>query len=139
MMRRILTDTSGNMAIEFALVLPIFVLMVMGVAEVGFMMRERSTLDAAARAGLQVILLDPTDIDQAETMAQQIAPDAVVEAEVVCECPDGTPSACNTTCGGQLPLRFVSLTAITEWPLVFPWPGVPDPTILESFAEGRTQ
>jgi Flp pilus assembly protein TadG len=139
MMRRVLSDTRGNVAIEFALVAPIFALLIMGLADFGFMTRERSTLDAAARAGLQVILTDPGDTVLAEELAQEMAPDADVDADVACQCPDGTPTACNTTCSGQLPLRFVAMTATVEWPLLFPWPGLANPFVLESFAKGRTQ
>jgi Flp pilus assembly protein TadG len=138
-MRNILRDTRANAAIEFALVAPIFMLLIMGIAEFGFITRERSTLDAAARAGLQVILKDPLDTAEAEVLALAMAPDAAVDALAACECPDGTPTACNTTCSGQLPLRFVTVTATVEWPLLFPWPGLSDPMILGSLAEGRTQ
>lgn len=139
MMRELVADARGNVAVEFALVMPVFVLLVMGLAEFGFMARERSTLDAAARAGLQVILEDPTDTSDAEELALELAPGADVEAVTECECPDGTPTACNTTCSGALPLRFVTVTATADWPLIFPWPGVGDPVTLESMAEGRTQ
>jgi Flp pilus assembly protein TadG len=139
MMRRLIADTRGNVAVEFALVMPVFVMLVMGLAEFGFIARERSTLDAAARAGLQVILEDPTDTSEAEELALEIAPDADVEAVTECECPDGTPTGCNATCSGALPLRFVTVTATADWPLIFPWPGLDDPMTLESMAEGRTQ
>jgi Flp pilus assembly pilin Flp len=139
MMRRFVADTRGNIAIEFALVMPVFALMIMGLAEYGFITRERSTLDAAARAGLQVVLADPVDTTEAEELAQGMAPDAEVDAVVACLCPDGNPTACNTMCAGQLPLRFVTMFASIEWPLLFPWPGIDNPMILQSMAEGRTQ
>lgn len=139
MMRRLLPDTRGNVALEFALVAPIFALMVIGLADFGLMTRERSTLDAAVRAGLQVILTDPGDTSQAEALALEMAPDAEVEAIVACECPDGAPTACNTACSGQLPLRFVTMTAMVEWQMLFPWPGLTNPFVLDSLAEGRTQ
>ncbi|MGE4064154.1 MAG: TadE/TadG family type IV pilus assembly protein [Rhodospirillaceae bacterium] len=139
MTKRLVTDAHGNVAIEFALLMPFFALMIMGLAELGFMTLERSTLDAAARSGLQVILADPADTAQAETLAQDIAPDADIDASVACECPDGTATACNTTCSGELPLRFVTVTATEDWPLLFPWPGIDDPFPLQAMAEGRTQ
>lgn len=138
-MRTLRSDSRGNVAIEFALVAPVFVLMIMGLVEYGFMTLERSTLDAAARAGLQVILMDPAETADAETLALEMFPEAEVDAAVACECPDGTPSACNTMCAGELPLRFVTVAATAEHPLMFPWPGVGDPMILSSLAEGRTQ
>ena len=54
-------DQCGAAAVEFALVLPILVLLVFGVIEFGRAYHARSTLAHAARQGVRVAALDTGD------------------------------------------------------------------------------
>lgn len=138
--RAFAADRCGNVAVEFALVAPVFILLIVGLLDYGIAARERSALDAATRAGLQVLLADSDETAAAEATAALIAPDAEVSADVACICVDGAVVDCASgTCAAGAPRRFVTVTATLSHTLMFPWPGTADPMSLESTATARAR
>ena len=130
----------GNVAVEFALVSPVFITLLVGLADYGLAARERSTMDAAVRSGLAVLLSDPSDTAGAITTAEAIAPDAAIDATVECVCTDGMVIDCESgTCSSGSPRRFVTVTASQNLTLMFPWPGFTDPLPLNSLATARAR
>lgn len=132
-------DDRGNMAVEFALVAPIMMALIIGVADFGIAAREKATLQAAARAGLQAVLVDADDTDGAEAIAETMAPQATVAVSESCKCADGTTVACDGTCAVGSVRRWVSVTASRDLTLLFPWPGIDDPLPVEGVAMARVQ
>lgn len=138
--RRLWRATAANVAVEFALVAPIFVLLIVGIVDYGVAARDRSALDAAARTGLQVLLADSENVVGAEDAAAAVAPDASVDAQVSCVCVDGAIVDCDAgTCASGAPKRFITVTVTQDHPLMFPWPGFDDPMELSAVATARAK
>lgn len=130
---------AGNMAVEFAMVAPVMITLLMGAVDFGIAALELSSLRAAARAGLQAVLLDADDTAGAETLAEEMAPDATVVVSESCECSDGASVACDGTCAVGAARRWVTVTASRNLTFLFPWPGLDDPFPLEGLARGRVE
>jgi Flp pilus assembly protein TadG len=86
-----LRDQSGASAVEFAFIVPLLILLVVGIAEFGRAFQVDSTLNAAAREGVRTMALQN---DQAATraMVQSVASSlnpAITDADITI-----SPSAC---------------------------------------------
>ncbi|MGZ4131698.1 MAG: TadE/TadG family type IV pilus assembly protein [Actinomycetota bacterium] len=57
----------GSAVVEFALVLPLVLVVVLGLVQVGLVARDRLLVEAAARAGARAAAVDPDDAAIAET------------------------------------------------------------------------
>lgn len=86
-MRRIKSE-DGASAVEFALVLPILLLLVFGIIEFGFIFNRWITVTHAAREGVRVYAL--TDLAQGLDAAHAAAPDLFDGQSATCT---GGPSA----------------------------------------------
>jgi Flp pilus assembly protein TadG len=53
----------GSAVVEFALVLPLVLVMALAVVQVGLLARDRLLVEAAARAGARTAAVDPNDAD----------------------------------------------------------------------------
>ena len=87
----------GASAVEFALVVPVLVLLVLGIAEFGRGFQVQGTLSAAAREGVRLMALqnDPAAArDAVREVASSLDP-AITNAQIVitpATCPQGTGS-----------------------------------------------
>lgn len=120
--RRRGNDDGGGAAVEFALILPILILMLAGIADLGKMVYIRSVLESAARAGAQASFADPSATATIETAVQTsitasgitnvVTPSAVES----CQCSDSTSVDCTTgTCATGTVRHFVTVTATTTY------------------------
>lgn len=133
-------EDRGNMAVEFALLSPIFLILLAAVADYGIAALELSELRAAARAGVQAVLNDRNDLDGALAAVEAVAPDADIEVEKVCECSDGSEVACaGEICPSGGVRQIVTVTASRDLVLMVPWPGFQDPLPLEGLARVRVR
>ena len=67
------TGHRGSAAVEFALVLPLVLVVVLGLVQVGLLTRDRLLVEAAARAGARAAALGP-DLLEIQATALQAAP-----------------------------------------------------------------
>jgi len=134
-------DKRGNVAVEFALVLPLFLLLLMGLVDYGMAAHKKSTMQAAARAGLQALIEDPADTAEAETAAASVLgdADAVIDAQSECLCDDGTEIVCTNVCATGNRRRVGTVTITLEYSLMVPWPAFDDPLDLTAMAQARVQ
>jgi Flp pilus assembly protein TadG len=56
-----LRDRRGSAAVEFALVLPIVLTVVLALVQVGLLVRDRLLVEAAVRSGARTAAVDPAD------------------------------------------------------------------------------
>jgi hypothetical protein len=124
-------DTSGSAALEFALVMPLFLAIVVGSFNYGVMGYQMSALIGAVRAGAEYSAgyLTSANLNaDTTTMAQgsstivsgfmNISSMTVTPASLTCSCSDGsTPSAClpgsgaNRCSGGGFLRTWVNISA----------------------------
>jgi Flp pilus assembly protein TadG len=111
------TRERGAAAVEFALVVPILLLLVLGIAEFGRAYNTSTTLSAAAREGARALALTPTSAGPAaaRTAAQTTAAGLGLSgSQIVVSpaggCPDPATSTATTTARVTItyPMTFVS-------------------------------
>lgn len=102
-LRRLAADRRGNLMIEFALVLPILALMLVGLLDLGRFSLDKSAMLQGAREGAQYGILAPDDSANINTTAQNATGLTGVTAtnSVFCECPAVPGTA--VTCSGATP------------------------------------
>ena len=117
-LKDVIADHCGNFAIEFALALPILMLLLVGLLDLGRLSVEKSALLQGAREGAQYGILVQGQAAQFGTMAsgdqtaiQTTAQNATgiigatATASNFCECVSGTQVACSTTCSGGASIK----------------------------------
>ena len=126
------TSTVGVAAAEFALISPIFVILTLGVIDVGTAVFERFELKTAARIGAEYALTNLTDtagITDTVIRATNHASQSIsVSVFVFCECNFEETIACTVTCdNGDAPRKFVTVR-VTDFynPVFLPEPDTPE-------------
>lgn len=144
MIRRLVCDQTGASAVEFALVAPMLIALVVGLADFGSALRERMQLTAAAHAGIQYAARNPDNpggISSAVNAASSI-PSArlTVSTTTACECADGSAVAC---AGGACPAgsarTYVTVAVSESYPLLFDYPGLGTSISLSAQASQRIE
>jgi Flp pilus assembly protein TadG len=106
---RLAADRAGNIIIEFALALPIFTVMTLGLVDLGRYSMQKSALLQGARSGAQYGILDYSTGAQAkvESTAQDASglTGVTATASWFCECVSGTLNAACTPCSGGTTLK----------------------------------
>ncbi|HEY0400703.1 MAG TPA: TadE family protein [Blastococcus sp.] len=94
MRRRPLRGERGATAVEFAFIMPLLLVLVLGIAEFGRAFQVSGTLSAAAREGVRVMALqnDPAAARAAVRNAAPALDPAVTDAQITI-----TPASCPTT------------------------------------------
>jgi len=111
--RRVAADRAGNMIIEFALALPLFFLLLVGLLDLSRFALAKSAMLQGARAGVQYGLVAYSESANINSTAQTATGLSGVTATntVFCECVTGTAVACTTTClTGQTLKRYLRVT-----------------------------
>jgi Flp pilus assembly protein TadG len=101
----------GAAAVEFALIIPVVVAALTGIANYGLAMYDKMELVSAARAGAQQAILDRTDTTAIKNAVVNSTNLGLTTANVTtsesCLCADGTAiSACGQTCLDNDPNHF---------------------------------
>jgi Flp pilus assembly protein TadG len=134
---------AGTAFIEFAVILPVLLLIVFGLVEVGRYAYFSIMVGNAARAGAQygaqnmVTVRDASAIEQAaKNDASAITLNAT--ASYSCACSDGTTSTCSATdCTSSHRLTYVLVTTSGTFDSLLHFPGVPSSITVTSTAVMR--
>lgn len=141
-----LREEHGASLVELAIVLPAFLLLLLGAVDFGrayyLSMEIAGAAEAAAVYGSQ----NPTDTAGMQLAALKNAPNvsnaSVASATYGCECPDGSnySASCSTTptCTGTTSVYRVDVTVTATYSPLFPWPGIPSSIALASSASMRS-
>jgi Flp pilus assembly protein TadG len=95
-------EERGATAVEFAMIVPLLLVLVLGIAEFGHAFQVQGTLSAAAREGARVMALQ-NDQAAARTAVRNAAPTldpAITNAQIAV-----TPAACPATTTGTANVR----------------------------------
>ncbi|HWY14624.1 MAG TPA: TadE/TadG family type IV pilus assembly protein [Rhizomicrobium sp.] len=148
----VLRDNRGSPAIEFGLLAPILMLLLLGVVDFGRAYWDQVQVTAAAQAGAGYAVksgFDATSIANAVTSGGPAAIQASPAPTESCGCPNatsgitsasGTPPNCTGICAsGGSPGTYVTVNSQVSFTTLFPWPGLPRPTPLTSTTTVRIQ
>ncbi|UYN93295.1 MAG: pilus assembly protein [Enhydrobacter sp.] len=106
-------DDRGNIIVEFALMLPILFLLLVGLLDLGRYGLQKSAMLHGAREGAQYGIVAPDDTTNVNVTAVNATALAGVSAtsSVFCECVAGTAVSCSTNCGaGVTRKRYITVT-----------------------------
>ena len=135
--RRFRRDEAGVSALEFALILPIIMVMVLGLAETAVYIGARAKVVSGVDAALRYTMFARSDVDGIVNTALAAggfdAATATVTVTPLSECSDGTPISDATPCEAPSHRRdFVSIRVEKVHQTLFPVSGVSDEPIVIS-------
>ena len=123
-------NESGNAVVEFALIAPILLIMILGLVDAGRAIGANSRLGQGVTAGLRYALTDSYALDEitAAAMSGSRYADGDVSVNVTrfCECPDGSSIACSGTCTAGFKRIFVQVDMTRMEPTIFSYPIIGD-------------
>lgn len=107
-----LKNCSGQSLTEFALMLPLLIVVLLGVLEVAHIYQAYVTITNAAREGARYGITDPTDTSGIKSRTMQEASSEIVlnADDISISCPDATGGNCaNATTGTRITItvRYV--------------------------------
>ena len=102
-MRWMLRDERGASAVEFAFIVPLLILLVLGIAEFGHAFQVQGTLSAAAREGVRLMALqnDPAAARTAVRNAASSLTPGITDAQIAI-----SPASCPQLNGGNTSVRL---------------------------------
>ncbi|BBE23614.1 hypothetical protein MN0502_24970 [Arthrobacter sp. MN05-02] len=111
------TNERGAVAVELALVLPILILLMFGIIEVGRAYNAQVTLTSAAREAVRVVAIGKNDaaaINKAITVAEVLNPDLASGNFTISRSPGGAANTCpaNSTVTVTISYTMTTLTGI---------------------------
>lgn len=123
---------SGQAILELAMMLPVALILLLGIAEIGRYANESIVVYHAARAGVQYAAqntVTASDTAQIIQAAKDDAPGVAnlsVTPSIYCTCADGDSSTCQPTdCSGSRIIEYVKVDTETQIQSLFHYPGLP--------------
>src|SRR3954470_9221845 len=107
-MRTTLRDERGASAVEFAFIVPLLIMLVLGIAEFGHAFQVQGTLSAAAREGVRVMALQ-NDPVKARDVVRQAAPSldpGITDDQIRIKLENSAAQTCPTTGSGSAAVRL---------------------------------
>ena len=107
-MRRPLRDERGASAVEFAFIVPLLILLVLGIAEFGHAFQVQGTLSAAAREGVRAMALRNNPADAKAVVrdaASSLDPD-ITDTQIKIQVVGSTATTCPTIGAGNTAVRL---------------------------------
>jgi hypothetical protein len=126
---------TGGAALEFAAVLPVLVLIILGVADFARVYFTDVTAANASRVGAEwgVAYTGITD-SMTKGAKMEAGKDSIgmtITAGKFCNCPDGSTPACTGSCGSYgSPREFDSVAVRKVVNLILKYPGMPDSLVV---------
>ncbi len=131
---RLFGATDGTSAVEFALIAPVFLLVLVGIIDLGAVIRDKVELNNAAATAARYVLNEnysESNLVSVATSGSALdANDITATVSTVCGCSGGVSAQCGSVCtDGQAPGTYmlVDLTKVST--MILPYPGFGDMTI----------
>lgn len=147
-MKHYISNIAGIAAVEFALVAPMLILLVVGLYDFCSYINTAMKLENTAVSAAQFVLQggDPDDIEELVIMESSLGltednRDSVsVSSDYVCACHDGEVVDCSAgLCAdtGDYVHRYFEVTMSVDYETALPYPGMPSSLPLYGFATLR--
>ena len=115
LIKRLIGNEAGGAAVEFGLIAPALIAVVLGLSQVGGSVYNRHAMRKAVSAGAQAVMTSGTDAAATRAVVLEAWPNRADDADVVveeyCSCA-AIRQACTTICAdGAYPQAFTKITA----------------------------
>lgn len=134
--RRATREDTGAAAVEFALVVPILLLVIIGIVNFGFLFAQQISLNNGARQAARYAVVDGRTCSEIETEAKAGAATigmsaAQVPTPVISNCGGGGAKPCTDTLSGtNITVTMTRPGASNAWVVSFPpFNSIPVPTL----------
>lgn len=142
---RYLQCYSGAVAVEYALLLPVLAVLLVGVIDVGKYIHHRMMVQELSRAAAQYVVQggNPEKVEADVFTGSVVAQRAAAEGRVVrytstkeCECNSGATVSCSSgKCpAGDYIRSFVVSTVESDFAPLLPYPGFPEKITLRGYS-----
>ncbi|TCS64019.1 TadE/TadG family type IV pilus assembly protein [Varunaivibrio sulfuroxidans] len=132
-------DTAGVSAIEFALIAPVLMILMLGMFDYAVLIFHKMELVGAVRSGAQYALIDSsatTAIAQTVINSTNLPANTLsVTVTNFCECPDGSSLVCGGTCAAGNVHYYTRVAGSYDYTPIF----LPGPITLSDTTTIRTQ
>ena len=140
-------SSRGNALIEFAFILPLMGLLLVGAIDFARVFYSGVTLTNAVRAGLSYGHLNVGKAKDFTAIMQRVVDEGQdiglelgdVTAQNFCECADGTAIACNQSCTEGAPRLYIEVTADWTFTTMVNYPGIPNTVAMHRVGRMRAQ
>lgn len=139
MIKTYIKDLRGVAAVEFALIAPMLLLIMLGIYDYGMYLNNVMKLENMSRAAAQYVLQGGDDADIATDiiadggMDPALVGSVIVDVDFTYECDDGAEVSEDFDCGVNDYLRtYVNVTLSMTYDPVITFPGLVGPTELAS-------
>lgn len=151
MIRKLLTSLSkwqnqedGVAATEFALVVPMLALLLVGIYDFGIYINQQMKLENAARASAEYLMRGGDSDDLSTVVINNIVEDSngiTITSDDVCECSGGGTVSCGSdeSCDDSYKRRYRSVLLTQNYEPFFDFPGIPDSLELTGHARVQVQ
>jgi Flp pilus assembly protein TadG len=144
---RMLRERDGTSAVEFAIVAPFLVALLVPIVDLGMGFYTKMQVQNAAQAGVQYAILrgwNSSAIQNAETAATTLSSITALPAPTQsCNCLSGTSMtaiSCSSTCpDGSTPGVYVTVNAQASYSTLVPYPQLDSPVTLKAQSTVRIQ
>jgi len=138
-------ERSGAAAVEFALLAPTLIAVLLPMVDLGIGAYKRMRVQDAAEAGAQYALVhgyNTSSITSAAQNATSLGTNVSVTPSEACECVNGSGSLATATCGGTCSDgsnvgTYVTVATQSSYSLLLTYPGLSNPLTLTGTATVR--
>lgn len=136
-MKKFISGEGGVAAVEFALVAPVLLFLLVGTFDYGMLVFERMRMENLAHSATDYMVAGGNEADLADDLFANYFPDdeaeetissIAIEAERFCECEDGSAISCETDIcpGGEddYKRQFQTVDVTRTYELLFSYPGL---------------
>jgi Flp pilus assembly protein TadG len=132
---------SGSILVEFALVVPMFLLLCVASIDFSRVFYATMVLSGATRAGVEYAAQNAHDtpgVVAAVSIAAGRLRELNVTATPFCTCSAGGPQvSCSNSCSGRA--TYIQITASAPFKTISPWPVIPNSITLSNTGTVRVQ
>jgi hypothetical protein len=138
-------NESGVAAVEFALIAPVFLLLMAGILDYGLMINYQMKLQDLSRTAAQYVVQGGSDADVMEDIIETSdfyqdsvakGQDIILSTDTECECGNGVSMSCALSCpsDGDYLRSFYIVTLTSTYQTLFPYPGLDDSITVNGYS-----
>ena|SRR3990167_6379114 len=137
-----LRNNKGNIALEFAIVVPFLFVLLAGILNFGLIIANQNQLNSIVSAGLLYAACQDRTSAEVETVMNNVTTLSPITntATLFCQCLGGSAVSCSSTCpDGTTPMRYITAQSQSQVTLIVPDFIVSNPFVTTAKSTVRTK